>query len=545
METLHSHHVSTFIFIFSLYIPFLSLANDIITPIQPLTINQTLVSSGEVFELGFFDLRNDNNLYLGIWYRQIQPRTYVWLANRDAPITSSFAKLTIGGDGNISLVDRAEAAVWSSNRSTMAVDTVAQLLDSGNFVVRREDDENPENYVWQSFDYPTDTLLPGMKLGLSRTTGIDRVMKSWKADNDPGSGDYSYRININGFPEFVFLNKETVIYRSGPWNGIAFSGTPEMKGVSMIQFEFHNTFDEIYFSYEMVNSSVYSRLLVNSAGYLQRFIWTANAETWSLYWQFPRERCDNYGQCGRFGVCDMNSFPICNCLNGFRPRDEYAWFKLQHGSNGCVRSSKLDCGSDGFLPLKNVKLPEGSKAFIDRSMNLSECGEICKRNCACMAYANMDVTRGGAGCAIWAVDLMDMKQYAGYEGGGQDLYVRVAASDLGQSPTTINSKNGNNVVKIVGITVGICAGLITLLILVYLKRKNMRWSKKSITYRIGLQESIEGETKMDELDLPLFDFTTLAIATNNFSDANKLGQGGFGCVYKVAETRLATIVELS
>ena len=38
---------------------------------------------------------------------------------------------------------------------------------------------------------------------------------------------------------------------------------------------------------------------------------------------------------------------------------------------------------------------------------------------------------------------------------------------------------------------------------------------------------------MDELDLPMFDFRTLAMATNNFSDGNQLGEGGFGRVYKV------------
>ena len=30
-----------------------------------------------------------------------------------------------------------------------------------------------------------------------------------------------------------------------------------------------------------------------------------------------------------------------------------------------------------------------------------------------------------------------------------------------------------------------------------------------------------------------FDFPTIRVATDNFSDANKLGQGGFGVVYKV------------
>lgn len=35
-------------------------------------------------------------------------------------------------------------------------------------------------------------------------------------------------------------------------------------------------------------------------------------------------------------------------------------------------------------------------------------------------------------------------------------------------------------------------------------------------------------------DLPLFNFNSVAEATNNFSEENKLGQGGFGPVYKVS-----------
>ena len=34
-------------------------------------------------------------------------------------------------------------------------------------------------------------------------------------------------------------------------------------------------------------------------------------------------------------------------------------------------------------------------------------------------------------------------------------------------------------------------------------------------------------------ELPLFNFEKLASATNNFHLSNKLGQGGFGSVYKV------------
>ena len=44
--------------------------------------------------------------------------------------------------------------------------------------------------------------------------------------------------------------------------------------------------------------------------------------------------------------------------------------------------------------------------------------------------------------------------------------------------------------------------------------------------------NLEGGQKED-VELPLFDFATISKATNHFSIYNKLGEGGFGLVYKV------------
>jgi hypothetical protein len=42
-----------------------------------------------------------------------------------------------------------------------------------------------------------------------------------------------------------------------------------------------------------------------------------------------------------------------------------------------------------------------------------------------------------------------------------------------------------------------------------------------------------GDSRKREVQMPLFSFASVSTATDNFSIANKLGEGGFGPVYKV------------
>ncbi|KAL3820640.1 hypothetical protein ACJIZ3_006545 [Penstemon smallii] len=514
-NTTHHHHGGRrrhlhlllhliYYFLISLTIfPLLTTSKNLITPTQFLTGNQTLISAGEEFELGFFTPGISNNYYIGIWYKKIESQTVVWVANRDSPLKNSSAILKINSDdGNLVLINDSGKSIWSSNYSR-AKNTVAELLDNGNFVLRLENDKNPENYLWQSFDYPTDTLLPGMKLGWDSKSRLNRYLTSWKSPDDPSTGDFSFKLDINGFPEIYLTKKQRINYRSGPWNGLRFSGVPEMKSTSPFTFQFAMNRNEVYYSFNLKNESVYSRLLVIHTGVLQRLTWIPTSKIWNQFWYAPKDQCDHYRECGAYGICDTNASPVCNCVKGFEPRNLQAW-NLRDGRDGCVRVNKLECESDGFLKLSNVKLPESGTAFVDPEMGLVQCEELCKRNCSCLGYSNSNISGGGAGCVIWAEDLYDMRQYAAAEGGGQDFYLRVSAADL---------------------------GLKSLLLKPDRTGRTDRFDRKLKVGPIRLIHH-SGEYIEEELDLPLLDFSTVVNATDNFSDENKLGQGGFGCVYK-------------
>lgn len=81
-----------------------------------------------------------------------------------------------------------------------------QLLDSGNLVLRDQGSDSGQ-FLWQSFDYPTDTLLPDMKFGWDLNTGLDRFLSSWKSSDDPGTGDFSFKLGYHGFPEAFFIER--------------------------------------------------------------------------------------------------------------------------------------------------------------------------------------------------------------------------------------------------------------------------------------------------------------------------------------------------
>ncbi|XP_065637681.1 G-type lectin S-receptor-like serine/threonine-protein kinase At4g27290 [Quercus suber] len=372
-----------------------SFAQDSINQSQFISEANTLVSKDGSFELGFFSPDSSNNRYLGIWYKNIPVKTIVWVANRLYPINDSSGLLMINGSG-----------------------------------VTDERDENLRVSSWESFDYPTDTFLPGMKCGWDLKKGINRLFTAWKKPDDPSPGDLTHGIlemGIHSYPEIYVWKGNKKFYRSGPWNGLRFSGSPDLKPNPVYDYYFVSNENEVYFTYTLKNKSLISRVVVNQTSHTRdRYIWIETEKVWKVYSSIPRDYCDSYGPCGANGNCILTASPVCQCLKAFKPKSPELW-SLMEWSQGCVRNKPLSCHTDGFVKFVDLKLPDTTYSWVNKSMSLEECRVKCLKNCSCMAYTNSDISGGGSGCAIWFGDLMDIRQFLA---GGQDLYIRMSASEL-------------------------------------------------------------------------------------------------------------------
>uniref|UniRef100_A0A1D1Z1M7 Receptor-like serine/threonine-protein kinase SD1-8 n=1 Tax=Anthurium amnicola TaxID=1678845 RepID=A0A1D1Z1M7_9ARAE len=496
---------------------------DTITQSESIKDGETLVSAGGIYVLGFFITPGDSkNRYVGIWFA-VSPEAIVWVANRDRPLSDSTGILGLDTTGNLVLTDRTNQPIWSSLLPE-AGSTVAQLLDSGNLVVRDVSSGNTDVFLWQSFDYPSDTMLAGMKLGPDYRAGWDRALTSWRNASDPSPGEFTFRLDPRGLGQlFLWGHQPQPVYRSGPWNGLRFSGTPEMASYDMFNFTVVEDQEESYYQFGITKPGTLARLVANQSGLVQRLVWIEGTATWDDYWYGPKDPCDNYACCGPYGLCNVTTSPVCACLPGFHSKNTSDW-NQRNWKGGCVRKTKLNCSDgDGFLLVPQVKLPDTVNSTVNVGMSLGQCREVCLKNCSCTAYARANISVGGSGCVIWFGDLVDIRQFTS---DGQDLYLRLAASELDSMTSDSHKK------KKVAIIVTLCTVLVGLLLLVACGC--FIWYKN----RVKLLAIEEGTNKQyvikchggEDHELLVFDFATIAAATNIFSDKNMIGKGGFGIV---------------
>ncbi|PIA60779.1 hypothetical protein AQUCO_00300355v1 [Aquilegia coerulea] len=493
-------------------------AADTISSGQSLTLNQTLISNSGTFELGYFTPGNSRNYYIGIWYKKVsvQNKTVVWVANRDTPLTdSNSSEFKLLENGNLVLLNLSKLAIWSTeSKSNVNLSYEGVLGDDGNFVLRTG--VRPSDVFWQSFDYPTDTFLPGAKIGYNRITNKQLSLTSWKNSNDPARGLYSLELDRSVDQYFIQSNLNRY-WNSGEWNGRSFSLIPEMTLNSNFNFSFVENENESYFTSSAdTTSSTLSRLVMDSSGQFNQFSWVGDAQAWFSLWSQPRQQCEVYRYCGEFGICQDNA-SVCTCLNGFQPRSPIDW-NLNDFSGGCMRKTSLQCGDDDrFLQVHLVIETSNQRLNYDIE-TADNCEQSCLNDCSCNAYAF------NTSCLLWNESLFNLQQFQDSDD-GISIQLRLAASEI-PSPEGKKTLKAYIIVLIVG---SILIGILGCGLFAYKMKQRGKIKYKSRETSPPVF-SIDQESEQGKLELPSFDLSTIAAATNNFS--NKLGQGGFGSVYK-------------
>uniref|UniRef100_A0A8R7PCU9 Receptor-like serine/threonine-protein kinase n=1 Tax=Triticum urartu TaxID=4572 RepID=A0A8R7PCU9_TRIUA len=492
-------------------------AGDTINSATPLSGSQKIVSQGNKFAVGFYSPSQSNttsstssNYYIAIWYNNIRLLTTVWNTNMTVsdPATAS---LEIASDGNLVLLDQAKnRQLWSTDVSIASNSTMAIIRDSGSLDLI--DVSNSSIVYWRSIDHPTNTWLPGGKLGLNKTTGLSQRLIPWKNNADPSPGLFSLELDPNGTKQYFIQWNESINYwTSGPWNGNIFSLVPEMTANFRYDFQFVDNATESYFYYSMKDDAVISRFIMDVTGQIKQLTWVEFSQQWILFWSQPRTQCEVYALCGAYGSCSEAALPYCNCVKGFSQKVQSDW-DLQDYSGGGRRNVPLQCQinsssgqtkPDKFFPMASVRLPDNARGAVGAS--LKECEQVCLKSCSCDAY-----TYNTTGCFIWSGDLVNLQeQYSG--NGVGTLFLRLAASEL-QDPKK------SKAVIIGAVAGGVAAILIILAIVFFFLYQKFRRER---TLRIS---------KTGGGTLIAFRYSDLQHVTRNFSE--KLGGGAFGSVFK-------------
>ncbi|XP_058212246.1 G-type lectin S-receptor-like serine/threonine-protein kinase At2g19130 [Rhododendron vialii] len=505
----NSYFIFSLLFLFFTFNLPISLGSDSISANQSLSGDQTLVSSNGTFKLGFFQPGNSSNYYICIVYNQVSLQTIAWVANRDTPISDKYSSVLKIMDGNLVLLNESQIPIWSTNQnSTASTSVVAVLGDDGNLIVT--DGSNSTQPLWQSFDFPVNTWLPGSKIAYNKITKTHQNLTSWKNSEDPSQGLFSLWLDATNNQYVISWNGSEQYWTSGPWNAQEqiFSLVPEMRSNYIYNFSYVDNENESYFMYWVYNTTIITRFIMDFSGQIKQLTWLETTGQWNLFWSQPREQCEVYAFCGAFGACNQITQPFCNCLYGFSSQWVGDW-NLSDYSGGCVRETGLQCGNtsvanqestDKFYEYPNMGLPDNSLSVA--STSAAGCASSCLNNCSCTAYSYYS-----NGCSIWIGELVNLQQLSPNDGTGRTLYLRLAASEF--------SKGKENKGIIIGAVAGSVA-VVLLLGLVFI----LIWKR---------QRRFIGKTKV-EGSLVAFGYRDLQIATKNFSE--KLGGGGFGSVFK-------------
>ncbi|GLJ37603.1 hypothetical protein SUGI_0763930 [Cryptomeria japonica] len=261
-----------------------------------------------------------------------------------------------------------------------------------------------------------------------------------------------------------------------------------------------NTFVKIsptrmYFMFGQISlfDSFTQRVVLDKSGDLAAY-YRISGSNWNLIWSIPQDLFLVYNLCRAYRACNRNNLQFCYGLEGFKPRDNRAWFSQDLWLSRCVQcsSSTTNGTTHGFLHKNNIFVAGEKVVSYSQYPTLSTYRAACRENCSCKAFDHTPPIY-----RMWFGDLFNVC-FASISSGGNNQGIVLSISLLASTVFIL---------------------IPAFLVIMFLQRRRRM---------LGKGGDMEGE--LIPASLRTFTYKELRIATNNFK--YKLGKGAFGCVFR-------------
>ena len=400
----------------------------------------------------------------------------------------------------------------------------ATIEDTGNFVLRNSKGQ----VVWQSFNTPSDTLLPTQTYFF----GVPTNLVAWEDDLDWSAGNYS----LPWFNSTYLMGVYNIPY---PWR-IEDELYWQVKGIQNIYVTSGGDFRAVLpgptetaslgsaKALNVLNRMI--RLTLDKDGNLRMYSWSKGSTAWTVEWAAFPDYCGIPGVCGPQSICS-NSTCICPVgLEWADPTDQRYGCKPIDTPGYCAPNT-----ADTFAPMVQADWMFNDLLHLT-NINISDCMQQCLASCACEAVIAVPPNpTSGISTDCWH------KQFAMLNGEpttGRVSYLRIGrtisptASPVpapiaeGDAPRSVSGvvshESHSDTAMLKTILPATIAGALLLLVIscfatrgVSRKLEYKRLREKWLSARGSLVRLTYGE---------------VVLITSNFEI--RIGEGGFGTVFK-------------
>uniref|UniRef100_A0A5B7CAY4 Receptor-like serine/threonine-protein kinase n=1 Tax=Davidia involucrata TaxID=16924 RepID=A0A5B7CAY4_DAVIN len=338
------------------------------------------MSENGVFAFGFLEKDGDDvdGFVVGVRYNlgNKAANVPVWTVGGNLRVSMN-STFRLSMDGRLVLFENPSGLiVWSSNTSSLGVQK-ASLLNTGNLVLLGIGDK----VLWESFNNPTNTLLPGQTL---------HFPQNLRAPSTKSISSY-YNLVIQQSGQLALVWEHNVTY----WRShlSLFAVVKEARFDSNGVLGLYDDTKKALWSVSSEDfedpSVVLRHLRIDPDGNLRIYSWDSVLHSWRVGWQAVEDQCNVFGSCGLYGLCGYNSTgPVCDCLYS----DSLDWGTsapaMDSGGSGCKKMVDLgNCKMRTSMFVMKQTVLYGLYPPQDVDMILSEgaCKKYCSNDTTCIA----------------------------------------------------------------------------------------------------------------------------------------------------------------